>query len=434
MPSGDPQAIVPGFRARVTYAVAVTIVLHALIMWVSTSLPIFYGYEGPNTIRTTHERYYGYASRAVHGEIPYRDYVIEYPILGFFVFLIPRLIASNFRSYQVSFATEMLLFDVLAVYLVARRVERDEGIERVVPRLVWYTVFFASLCPMLVGRYDVAPMALAFAAADWWFSGRAVLGGVTAAVGALLKIVPGLVAGPALIWEVSLPGSRRLRGMRAFLITLLVGVALWWAIGGRGVLDCFRYHTERGLEIESLYAGIVFLTGYALGRPVPWVRDHDALHIAPEWGAFTETFVLPVQAASLLLVLSRFRWSGMADGVRYSGAALLAFAIMGKVLSPQFLIWLIPFMTVLGGETGIRARRIFLVACIATTMLYPIGFLGVALNGYLVGIALLNYRNLLLLVLLWLLLFSPDGQQRPQPASDDPAYGRLQSTSDESRK
>src|SRR5207248_10640713 len=111
----------------------------------TTSHPVFFGREGPIAVTSTLERYFGYASRAVNGEVPYRDYVIEYPILAFVVFLVPRLFTSDFRRYQIGFAAEMLLFDAAAVYLVARRVERDEGAGRVAGRLAWYTLFFASL-------------------------------------------------------------------------------------------------------------------------------------------------------------------------------------------------------------------------------------------------------------------------------------------------
>ena len=43
----------------------------------------------------SYEIYYDYASRAVRGEIPYRDYLVEYPILSFPLFLIPRLVVSD---------------------------------------------------------------------------------------------------------------------------------------------------------------------------------------------------------------------------------------------------------------------------------------------------------------------------------------------------
>jgi hypothetical protein len=258
--------------------------------------------------------------------------------------------------------------------------------------------------PLLIGRYDLAPMALGFAAAHWWFSGRNALGGMTAAAGALLKVFPGAIAAPAFVWEFSRPGPERGRGTLVFLTTLGLGSAFWLALGGRGVLDSLRYHGERGLQVESLYAGILFLLGTMLGHEVPWVTDHRAMHIAPGWGSRMIPLALPIQLASIVLVAWRFKRSGMADGVRYAGAAILAFIITGKVLSPQFMVWLFPFTSVLGGDRGVRARRIFLLCCIITTLIYPIGALGLVLNHNLGGIVLLNFRNALLIYLLVLFL------------------------------
>ena len=130
-----------------------------------------------------------------------------------------------------------------------------EGPEQVAGRLAWYTVFCATLAPLVVGRFELAPMVFAFAAARWWFAGRLVLGGFTAGLGTLLKVFPGLVAAPALIWELSRFGTSRARGSLAFFLTFAAGMAGWFLLGGPNVLDSFRYHAERGLGIESLYAG-----------------------------------------------------------------------------------------------------------------------------------------------------------------------------------
>ena len=69
------------------------------------------------------------------------------------------------------------------------------------------------------------------------------------------------------------------------------------------------------------------------GTQTPWVFDHNAYHVSPEHGARLAVLTLPLQAAALLLVMWRARRSGMAmaDGLRYSAAAVLAFIIFGKV-------------------------------------------------------------------------------------------------------
>ena len=99
--------------------------------------------------------------------------------------------------------------------------------------------------------------------------------------------------------------------------------------------------------------------------------EHKAVHLVPEWGSRLAALASPLQAAALLLVLIQFRRRGMAEGVRYAGAAVLASLVTAKVLSPQYLVWLFPFIVVLGGWTGSRARWLFLFVCLTTALIYP---------------------------------------------------------------
>jgi len=446
-----------------------------VVLFVATGLLIKYGsHPDLGAASWSYRIYYDYASQAMQGQVPYRDYLVEYPILTFPLFLVPRLFVSDFARYCIAFGAEMLLFDIAAIVLIARHVAKTEGPERVAGGLAWYTVFCASLAPLVVGRFELAPMVLAFAAARWWFAGRNVLGGLTAGLGTLMKVFPGLVAAPALVWEVSRlralngcpsrarrgspdPAGRpteglpprngcpsrarrgspdpaggpteglppdvvsaplrlmRLRGTATFFLTVAVGMAGWFLLGGSNVLDSFRYHAARGLGIESLYAGALLAWGKLAGIDIPWVIEHKAVHLVPEWGSRLAALASPLQAAALLLVLIQFRRRGMAEGVRYAGAAVLASLVTAKVLSPQYLVWLFPFVVVLGGWTGSRARWLFLFVCLTTALIYPgPGFVQI-LDQQAIAISLLNLRNILLPALLALLLFGP-GAQESEPA------------------
>ena len=427
--------------------------VHALLFLATALYLIFLGKNDIAAVSWSLTFYYENASKVMAGQVPYRDFLFEYPVLSFPLFLIPRLLVSDLDSYKVAFVVEMLLFDAAAIVLVARHVSASEGIGRVPGRLGWYTLFCASLSPLVIGRFELAPMILAFAAARWWFSGRNVRGGVTAGLGTLMKVFPGAVAALALVWEVSqlgrspsppggeggrrpgegadnqelaspdpsdlptaglsprvlsaTPKLTRARGTAAFLATLAVGLAIWFALGGRRVWESLGYHAGRGLEVESLYGGALFLWGTIAGTDVPWVFNYKAFHVAPEWGARLAPLAFPVQAAALLLVMARFWRSGMSEGMRYSAAAVVAFIVTGKVLSPQYFIWLFPFLAVLEGPTGRLARQIFLLGCLTTALLYPGPGFVMVLDHRAGAILLLNLRNILLVWLLAWLVFGP---------------------------
>ncbi len=234
-----------------------------------------------------------------------------------------------------------------------------------------------------------------------------------------MKIFPGLVAAPALVREAARLRTSHGRGIIAFVLTVAVGAAGWFALGGANVLESFRYHAARGLGIETIYAGAALAWGKLAGMDVPWVIEHKAVHLTPEWGSRMAALATPIQAFALLLVLVRFGRSGMADGVRYSGAAILASLVTAKVLSPQYLVWLFPFVTVLGGWTGGRARWLFLFVCLTTSLIYPGPAFAQILNHQGVAIFLLNLRNVLLLALLGLLLFGPvaEASERSQSSA-----------------
>ena len=433
--------------------------VHALIFLVTALYLIYFGKNDIAAVSWSLTFYYENASKVMAGMVPYRDFPFEYPILSFPLFLIPRLLVSDLGSYKVAFVVEMLAFDAAAIYLIARFVRDQEGLERVPGRLGWYTLFCACLSPLVIGRFELAPMVLAFAAACWWFSGRGALGGITAGLGTLMKVFPGVVAALALVWEMSRLGTRSLApsgeggGRRpgegagearrvspdpaaeptgrsparcsvAPPPTLMRGArnrGLSRHPGGRTGHLVWRGRPARvgvaGIPTPSAWPG----SSVALrGRPVPLGNDRGdggplglqlataRFNAAPEGGGRAgRGFALPVQAATLLLVMARFWRSGMTEGMRFSAAAVVAFIITGKVLSPQYLIWLFPFLAVLDGPTGSLARRLFLLGCLSTAMLYPGPGFVMVLNHQAGAILLLNLRNVLLVWLLALLLFGP---------------------------
>lgn len=352
--------------------------------------------------------YHRYAGFILAGQIPYRDFRVEYPPLAVPLFVLPALVATGRDPYRFAFAVEMFLCNAVAVLAVAGWVERREGLRRVPYRLARYTVLYMLLARFVVIRYDAAAALAGFCAAAWWFSGRPRRGGAMAAVGALLKIYPAAIAVVAVPGDLLTGARDRWRGLAAFAAALLVGTVAWLAIGGpAGVRGSLGYQLGRGFEFGSLYSGLQMLAAKLLGAEIAVIRDHAAWSSVTPWTNGWLPFALPVQAAAVLAVVLVFVRRGGVEGMRYAGAAILAFIVTGKVFSPQYLIWLVPFIAVLEGPSSRRGFWIFAAGCAATLA-------GPALAGpfgrtSLVVILAYNLKNALFLWLLAVLTLSRDG-------------------------
>ena len=57
--------------------------------------------------------------------------------------------------------------------------------------------------------------------------------------------------------------------------------------------------------------------------------------------------------------------------VRYAAAAVVAFVAFGKVLSPQFLVWLLAIVVLVQGARGAAAMSLLVGACALTRMWFP---------------------------------------------------------------
>jgi Glycosyltransferase family 87 len=376
------------------------VAVHAGIIFIPLIYHPLYVYQFDFALGDVSE-YFRYASLILSGAVPYRDFSIEYPPLALLLFLVPRVLTPRFGLYVALFAVEMLICDAVAVYLVAQWVAK-RGAPSGVPRaLVWYTAFLAALYPLLAVRYDLAPMAAAFAAAVWWFSGRPALGGAMAAVGTFLKVFPGCIAGPALVWEARRCSTTRLRGVLTFGALVFIGGIAWWGIGGQSTI---HYHLERRLQIETLWAGLAAAVGSATHAKLSVVDSGRAWELQGTNLRYLTNTVLPIQGMALLLVLWHMWRSKAPDPFRYAGAAVLVVVVTGKVLSPQYLIWLVPFVAVWEGPSGRWARLGFLVACLLTMYICLCGYGGLLrLEPF--AIVLLNCRNAALVALLGIWLF-----------------------------
>jgi hypothetical protein len=389
--------------ARRCLAIALGVgLLHGLIAGAIAAFPVSYGTVGAERMFDDVHVYYTYATRTVRGEVPYRDFPVEYPVLALPFFVAPRLLATEFDRYKVMFALEMLTANAFALGLIALWSGRDGTYHVVAGRLAWLTLAFAVLCPLALCRFDLLAMSWTFAAAVVWHSRRPLLGGILAGSGILLKLVPGVVAVPGLMSS----RTGRLRALGGLVVSASLGATSWFLLGGQAVSRSFGYHLERGVEIGSVFGGALMGAAVALGATLETVYRHKSLEVVTPWSDLVGSFGFPVQALALILVALRARQAEGREPLRFAAAAVLAFVAFGKVLSPQYLLWLLPFVACLDDRMGVWSRSVFLLACVITTFLYPMAFhwlLG--FRGWAIG--LLNYRNALLVGLWVYWTFAP---------------------------
>jgi hypothetical protein len=376
--------------------------------------PIFYGRQDPEKSLHDTRLFHHYAAEAVGGKVPYRDYRIEYPLLAFPWMLLPGLLTADLGRYRTLFACEVLLFNAAAVVMVARWVASKDGESRVAGRLAWYSAFLLVLCPVAVSRFDLIPASLAFAAAVAWASGWSRSGGVLTGFGILTKIFPGVVVFPGLFWDLGRSRKAAFTGVSAVVLTLVVGSLAWLGLGGTRVLDSLGYHVDRGLETGSTYAGWVALGQRIAGEPVEAGFRFGSGQLTSPIADRVAKLAFPLQALALMTVAWRCRKSALSDPIRWSAAAVVGFVVFGKVLSPQFLLWPLPFVAAIPGSTGRAARPLFLAACLATTAVFPWAADHVSTFDP-PGLLLLNTRNGLLLALWAWLTFAPTRLIRTDP-------------------
>ena len=178
-------------------------------------------------------------------------------------------------------------FDVVAIVLIARHGGETEEVRTVARRLAGDTLYCVLLAPLMIGLYDLCRRCPPSAAARWWFSGRNIAGGIAAGLGTLMKIFPGLVAAPALVWEASQVRTTRARGVAAFLGTLAAGVAAgrFW-LGGSRAVELLGYHNQRGWRSNRSTAGCCSSWGRSRGGG-SLGYNYSGVHAVPERGSET---------------------------------------------------------------------------------------------------------------------------------------------------
>jgi hypothetical protein len=350
---------------------------------------------------------------------PYRDVRVEYPPLAFLAMLPAALVSAAFPAYRRAFIAYMLLLHFVNLWLAWRLLrpqlpaadDPEQRARAAARALYWSLAFFAALGTVVITRMDHAAVTwsllslLAFQHAQE-STGRSRLRwaaacGMLAALGVMTKIVPGLCAVAAVTLWLRSSAPDRLRcvvacGAAGALTLVAINLGMY-ALAGPRYLDTFRYHTLRGVQLESLYAGVLLLL-----RPFGLAMHIDESFGSTNLASSATGLIKPlslalfVLASAWLLLRRRFTPDARSATV-LSVALLLIFMLTNRVFSPQYLIWVAAPIAVLSALESPPRRLwwLFLLAVLLSQLIYPRGY-PVLKALHPAAIVLLNARNLLL--------------------------------------
>jgi hypothetical protein len=352
------------------------------LVWVVTRGFVLWQLQGPHGWVGGDVAYFdaSLARLAEHGPA---NVLVEYPLPGVALVALPWLLTGgggNPEAYADMVVAFALVTDIAFGLLLAH----VAGPTRRPAVLVWLAAV-PLLGATAYARFDLVPGILAGV-------GLLLLGQAPRVAAGAAAVATGLKLWPALLLPALAAPTRSRRGVLFVVVSvgvLLAGTSVALA-GWARLVSPLTWQADRGLQVEGVLATPA-MVGWALAP------EHFAVAYGP-FNAFEVTgpgvdaltaasgllSVLLVPALGLLWLRAWRQGTAVrADDVAWLAlAAVAVFMVTSKVLSPQYLLWLLPAAAAALAvvDQPRRLRRwsvVLLVATGLTQVVFPIGYAGI---------------------------------------------------------
>ncbi|MFI6469544.1 glycosyltransferase 87 family protein [Streptomyces sp. NPDC050516] len=323
------------------------------------------------------------------GAFPLGDPTWQYPPGAGAIMLAPALFP--FLTFFQAFTAVTVGCDALIARALVRAGARPGG--SAAGAWLW-VCGLPLLLHIPYARYDVQVTALAVAAV-LTLRRRPGLGGALAGLGALVKVWPLL----------TLIGAPPGRGARRALLGALGSAAALLAVLALAfdhTLDFARQQGGRGIQIESLGGTALQLAHLLAGHPGRVVYRYGAMEFTGPYVSALATLSLALTGLALCwLLLWRVRARHWTAAVPLDAAlcAVLLFTVTSRVISPQYLIWLLGLAAacLTSRRTSQRpVAQLLLPAAALSALAFPCLYDEV-MAGTALGTGVMSARNALLL-------------------------------------
>jgi hypothetical protein len=400
------------------------------VLFLGSWAAIHHGFYNKHHIIDT-PLYQRYGDWMMHGSIPYQDFSIEYPPGALPVFVLPAIGNSPSANtapgpyvvrtaYRRNFEFLMAACGLVSIALLAiglRHLGASNG--RAASALALLAVTPLLVGPVILSRFDLWPVMIAMAGLvailvglEW--AGFFVLGLATA-----VKIFPVVLFPIACIWVWKRRSWRELAVYAGLFFAALAAVYVPFAVvAPHGIWHSISVQLSRPLQIESLGAASLVGLHHLFGLGVSTVSGSGSQNLAGSGSGAVAIAQTALQVAALVATWLWFA-RGEASGerlTRASAASVVAFVAFGKVLSPQFMIWLCPFVLLVRGRRGIATSGLLAASLVLTQLWFPYRYWDYAIGFGAWPSAFVFLRDVVLVALFATLLTEMRSREQELPA------------------
>jgi hypothetical protein len=301
--------------------------------------------------------YERYARELLDGSVPYRDYFVDWPPGAFAVFLPPTAVPGH---YNAAFKVLMALCGLATLVTVALAlVELGASRAHLYAAVGAVALSPLALGPISLNTYDAWPALLVVAALASLLAGRHGWAFGLLGLAFVAKLYPLVVVPPAAIYVWRRAGGRAVAiGVAVFVAVSIVVLAPFVAVAPDGVWTSFRAQAERSLQVESAGASVLLAADRLDLYDVDVVRASSGIASRDLDGALPDALsalTVALDAGAVVAIWLLFAWRrGRREllPLAFTGA-VAGFIAFTKVLSPQYLVWLVPLVPLLAGWVGI---------------------------------------------------------------------------------
>lgn len=312
---------------------------------------------------------------------------LAYPSLSLLYFDAIRFIAPAAISFMYVFEFLSLIWFILLFYIYSREFSLEETTK------IFF--LFAPLFLLVILRVEILAILLAIASVYLFNKGHRMAGWSLALISVFVKVMPVVLLPLFFVLELKKGKDGLLRMLGAAVLAAI----LFFSSSAANVYSLQSNTVSRGLQVESTYASLLLFANLfqPLGITVAYNYGSYHLVLPPSFDFLSPlSLVLLVGSGIGVLLLFYFDKKNEERLWLYSFLMLSATLLFFKVLSPQFILWLLAFGVFLIKDKQLKSLYSLLLALSLLTLIFYPFFFQFLIEMNAVGVILVLLRNILL--------------------------------------